>query len=153
MEKFELPTMYELCLMHARADRAMRVVVSKQLEGQQLTMMEWLALGVVAAGPAKEGVSMSQIASTLDVTLPQVTALIGKLLENKMMLENKMIKQRVLASDRRGRQVMVTTRGKRTLTKLETAIAMAMREWSKDVDREQLRNYMITVAQLASKHD
>jgi DNA-binding MarR family transcriptional regulator len=147
MEKFELPTMYELCLMHARADRAMRVVVSKQLEGQQLTMMEWLALGVVAAGPAKEGVSMSQIASTLDVTLPQVTALIGKLLENKM------IKQRVLASDRRGRQVMVTTRGKRTLTKLETAIAMAMREWSKDVDREQLRNYMITVAQLASKHD
>ncbi len=145
MEKFDLPTMYELCLMHARADRAMRVVVSKQLESQHLTMMEWLALGVVAAGP-KEGVSMSQIASTLDVTLPQVTALIGNLLENRM------IKQKVLASDRRGRQVISTTRGKHTLSKLESKIAAAMREWSKDINREDLRVYMSTVAKLASKN-
>ncbi len=144
MEKFELPTMYELCLMHARADRAMRAVVAKQLDSQNLTMMEWLALGVVAAGP-KEGVSMSQIASTLDVTLPQVTALIGNLLQDKM------IKQKVLASDRRGRQVMGTLRGKRTLAKLESTIAVAMREWSKDISRDQLRTYMVTVAKLASK--
>lgn len=145
MEKFDTPTMYDLCLMHARADRAMRVVVAKQLESQHLTMMEWLALSVVAAGP-KEGVSMSQIASTLDVTLPQVTALVGNLMENKM------IKQKILASDRRGRQVICATRGKHTLVKLEGKIATAMRVWSRDIDREELRAYMSTVAKLANKN-
>lgn len=146
MDKFDLPNMFDLCLMHARADRAMRVVVAKQLDGQALTMMEWLALGVVAAGP-KDGVSMSHIAATLDVTLPQVTALIGNLLQGKM------IKQKVLASDRRGRQVIITLRGKRTLNNLEATIARAMRDWSKDINREQLRTYMMTVAQLASTNN
>ncbi len=146
MEKFELPTMYELCLMHARADRAMRNVVARQLEGHGLTMMEWLALGVVMAGP-KDGVSMSQIAATLDVTLPQVTALVSNLLNAKM------IKQRVLASDRRGRQVIGTPRGKKALANLEGAIAGAMRTWSKDIDRNQLKAYILTVAQLANKNN
>lgn len=144
MEKFKLPTMYELCLMHARADRAMRSVVSVQLESHKLTMMEWLSAGVVASGP-KDGVSMSQIAATLDVTMPQVTALIGNLLEQKM------IKQRVLATDRRGRQVIVTMKGKRALAKLEIDIAVAMLEWSSDIDRDQLKSYVQSVSQLANK--
>ncbi|HUP26267.1 MAG TPA: helix-turn-helix domain-containing protein [Candidatus Limnocylindrales bacterium] len=144
MEKFELPTMYELCLIHARADRAMRSVVSRQLENHGITMMEWLTLGVVLAGP-KQGVSMSQIAATLDVTLPQVTALVSNLLDAKM------IKQRVLASDRRGRQVIGTLRGKKTLARLEGTIAEAMRAWSKDIPPDQLKAYIITVARLANK--
>jgi len=144
MEKLELPTMYELCLMHARADRAMRSVVGGQLESHKLTMMEWLSMGVVASGP-KDGISMTQIAATLDVTMPQVTALIGNLMEQKM------IKQHVLASDRRGRQVIVTSRGKRSLAKLETEIAKVMRQWTQDIDRDQLKSYIQSVAILAGK--
>lgn len=143
MEKYELPTMYELCLLHARADRAMRSVVSKQLDSQGITMMEWLALGVVVAGP-KDGVSMTHIAKVLDVTMPQVTALIGNLVSQKM------IKQKVLATDRRGRQVIATIRGKRTLDKLEGIIAKSMRAWSKNIKKEQLKNYIMTVSDLAN---
>ena len=142
MEKYELPTMYELCLLHARADRAMRSVVSRQLDTQGITMMEWLALGVVVAGP-KDGVSMTHIAKVLDVTMPQVTALTGNLVNQKM------IKQKVLATDRRGRQVIATLRGKRTLAKLEGIIAESMRAWSKNIDRDQLKNYIKTVSELA----
>lgn len=137
-----MPSMYELCLMHARADRAMRAVVSEQLEPYHITMMEWLALGVVAGGP-KSGLSMTRVASVLDVTLPQVTALITGLVKLKL------IKQRVLDTDRRGRQVIITLKGKRTLGKLEGDITRAMREWSKDIPREQLRSYILTVSQLA----
>lgn len=143
MEKYELPTMYQLCLLHARADRAMRSVVAKQLEAQGITMMEWLSLGVVVAGP-KDGVSMSHIAKVLDVTMPQVTALIVKLINQNM------IKQKVLASDRRGRQVIATTKGKRVLTKLETTIASTMRLWSKNIEKEQLKVYIETVSKLAN---
>ncbi|MES2971361.1 MAG: MarR family transcriptional regulator [Patescibacteria group bacterium] len=142
MERSVLPSMYDLCLMHARADRAMRVVVSEQLEPYNITMMEWLALGVVSGGP-KRGLSMTRVASTLNVTLPQVTALITSLVKWKL------IKQRVLDTDRRGRQVIVTLKGKRALGKIESDIAKAMREWSSDIPKEQLRDYILTVSQLA----
>ena len=98
MEKPSLPRMHELCLMQVRADRAMRAMIVVKLEAHKLTMMEWLALGVVAAG-SKQGLSMSEIAAMLDVTLPQVTALVADLLELKL------VKQKILASDHRGRQV------------------------------------------------
>lgn len=146
MTDFELPSMYELCLMHARADRAMRSVVGKPLELHALTMMEWLALGVISNAP-REGFSMSQVAKALDVTLPQVTALVTTLIKIKL------IKQRVLPTDRRGRQVIITPKGTRTLIRLEEQIAVVMRTWSEDIPREQLRAYMLTVAQLSAKAD
>lgn len=142
MENTALPTMYELCLLHARADRAMRAVVSRQLEVQKITMMEWLALGVVVTGP-KNGVSMTNIAKVLDVTMPQVTALISNLISTKL------IRQKVLASDRRGRQVMATLKGKRTIDKLELTIAKAMKSWSSHIEKRQLINYIKTVSELA----
>jgi amicyanin len=140
------PPMYELCLMHARADRAMRSVVARQLDTHQLTMMEWLALAVIARGP-KKGLSMSAVAQTLDVTLPQVTALVAGLTEANY------VRQRVLPSDRRGRQVMTTLRGRRLLVKLEAVIASAIRDWTSEVPPEQLRTYFKTVHQLAHKNN
>lgn len=146
MEKFALPSMYELCLMHARADRAMRAVVSEQVDSQGLTMMQWLALGVISTAP-KVGFSMSQIAVTLDVTLPQVTALVATLLKMKL------VKQRILHTDRRGRQVLITPRGRRTLLKLETKVEHAMTVWTEDIPATRLKAYLLTVSELASKPD
>lgn len=136
--------MYELCLMHARADRAMRSVVARQLESHKLTMMEWLVLGIVSNAP-KNGLSMSQVAGTLDVTLPQVTALVIS------MTKQKYIKQKVLASDRRGRQVILTLKGRRALVKLEGVIERAMRIWSKDIPSPLLGTYIEVISILAHK--
>lgn len=144
MEEFEMPSMYQLCLMHARADRAMRTVVSKELEAQGLTMMEWLALGVISNAP-REGFSMSQVAKALDVTLPQVTALVAALLDMRL------IRQKVLATDRRGRQVVSTSRGDRVLIKLEDHITMVMRGWTQDISPAQLQSYVLTIAKLSAK--
>lgn len=109
-------------------------------------MMEWLALGVVARG-GKEGLSMTRIANSLDVTLPQVTALVTGLLERKF------IKQKVLSSDHRGRQVMITLKGKRVLGKLETAIASSIRTLAKDVPSRRWQAYIRTVEQLSAQAD
>lgn len=135
-------TMYELCLMHARTDRGLRTVVAKQLDEFKVTMMEWLLLGVVVGGPEK-GLSMSTVATTLDVTLPQVTALVTNLVKLRL------VKQKTQTHDRRSRHVVATNKGKILLGDMEQAIALAMEEWLKDVPREQLAVYLQTVKQLA----
>lgn len=146
MERFKLPSMYELCLMHTRSDRVVRNVVAKKLSSHGLTLMEWLALGAVSAGP-KTGLSMTEIARTLNVTLPQVTALITDLLERRF------IKQKILSSDHRGRQVTVTLKGKRILNKLETTIARDMRELTNSVPNNRMREYVRTVQKLSEQAD
>ncbi len=142
MERFTLPSMHELCLKHSRADRALRTIVSTQLEAQTLTMMEWLALGVIAEAD-RGGFSMSQVADALDVTLPQVTALVTSLVKMRL------VKQKILFSDRRGRQVQITSRGRRLLSKLESHISKAVKVWTKDVPRTQLQTYILTVDHLS----
>lgn len=136
--------MYEACLLHSRADRALRVVVSRQLEQFNVTMMEWLLLGVVTTGP-KEGLTMSLVASSLDVTLPQVTALTASLTRGKL------IKQKVSRQDRRSRRLLSTPAGKRLLDDIEQAINGAMHEWLSEIPREQLKQYFETVKLLAKR--
>lgn len=138
--------MFELCLMHARADRTMREVVTKQLDPHGLTMMEWLVLGVVSQAP-KNGFSMTQVAQILDVTLPQVTALVV------VLVDHKLVKQTVLPEDRRGRQLTISSKGARLLDKIEGRVADAMRSWSRDIPRDQMYAYMLTVSQLSLPRD
>jgi MarR family transcriptional regulator, transcriptional regulator for hemolysin len=137
-------TMYETCLLHARADRALRTVVAKQLEGFKVTMMEWLLLGVVHGGPEK-GLSMSSIAEALDVTLPQVTALVTNLVKMRL------VKQKTQAHDRRSRHVVVTNRGNIMLADMEEAISAVMRIWLEGIPRDQLQRYFDTVRLLANR--
>lgn len=136
--------MYEACLLHSRADRALRVMVSRQLERFDLTMMEWLLMGVVNYGPG-EGLTMSSVASTLDVTLPQVTALTASLIKAKLL------KQKVSRQDRRSRRLFTTPACKRLLDEIEAAIKGAMQEWVSDIPREQLDTYFETVKLLAAR--
>lgn len=135
--------MYEACMLHARADRALRLVVARELEQFKVTMMEWLLLGVVVNGPDK-GLSMSAIAQNLDVTLPQVTALVSNLIKEKL------VKQKTQAHDRRSRHVTATPRGTLLLGDMEKAISSAMRDWVQDVPRDQLQEYLQTVKILAT---
>jgi DNA-binding MarR family transcriptional regulator len=136
-------TMYERCLLHARADRALRSLVSLKLEQYRLTMMEWLLLGVVCGGPP-EGLSMSSVAQALDVTLPQVTALANKLLNLKL------VRQKTQSHDRRSRHIMPTGKGKTLLEDTEDSIAIALKEWLAPLPADQVGRYMDTIAWLAT---
>ncbi len=135
--------MYQACLMHARADRALRLLVAKKLEEFDLTMMEWLLLATVCNG-AREGMTMSAVAGTLDVTLPQITALTNSLVKTRL------VKQKVSSQDRRSRQLTCTIAGKRLITRIEEAINDSMSQWLGDIPREQLDSYVKTVEKLAN---
>lgn len=137
-------TMYEACLAHSRADRALRLVVSRQLEQFNVTMMEWLLVSVVEKGP-KTGITMSSAARALDVTLPQITALTASLTKLKL------IKQKISRQDRRSRRLMITNSGVKLLVGVEDVVNKALSEWVSDIPRERLEQYLETVKLLADR--
>ncbi len=135
--------MHELCILQSRVHRSLRGSITKQLEPHNLTFMEWLALGVISDGP-KSGLGMSLVGQKLNVTPPHGTALITPLINRNL------VKQNTLASDRRGRQVMSTVKGRRVLFKIESTALKSMREWNKDMNSEQTRNYISILKTLAN---
>lgn len=137
-------TMYEALLLHSRADRALRLVVSNQLDRLNVTMMEWLLLATVQLGP-KEGMTMTEVADKLDVTLPQVTALTVKLTKLKL------VKQKVSREDRRSRRLVSTQEAFKLLESIEKEVRGAMRDWIGDLPEEQLSGYIKTVEVLGSR--
>jgi DNA-binding MarR family transcriptional regulator len=135
--------MYQTCLLHSRADRALRLIVSRRLEQFSVTMMEWLLMGVVQSGP-KEGLTMSAVASALDVTLPQVTALTSRLTKLKLL------KQKVSRQDRRSRRLAMTANGKKLLTEIESEVNKSLDEWVADIPEDRLQTYMEILELLAN---
>lgn len=141
--KVDSVNMYEACLTHARADRALRLVVAKQLERFDLTMMEWLLMATVSGSPGK-GMTMSAVAQALNVTLPQVTALANNLVRSKL------IKQKINTRDKRSRYLTATPAGKRLIERVEVVIDDTLRTWLANIPKDQLRDYMNTLEMIAA---
>ncbi len=137
-------TMYQACLLHSRADRVLRALVADQLDYLKLTMMEWLLLGVIGEGP-EEGLSLSEIAKRLDVSQPQVTALMVK------VGQQKLVKQKIQRRDRRSRHVILSPRGQRMLTHTEEIIAQKMDNWLAEIPTDQLQHYIETVKYISER--
>lgn len=137
-----MDTAYDMCLSHARTDRAVRSLVALKLESYKLTMMEWLLLNAVVKGPSK-GMSMTGAGDVLDVTLPQITALTNKLLDLKL------IKQKTQSHDRRSRHIVSTIKGRQLADETSKVLSEAMTEWISSVPAEQYEAYLKTMRWLS----
>ena len=135
--------MYEICLLHAQSDRALRAMIAERLGDMNITMMEWLLLGVVARGKSS-GLTMSEIAESLRVTLPQVTALVNKLLPLKL------IKQKSASTDRRSRVVTITSKGQLTFDNASKTLDKAVNEWFDGISADQRESYSTVLKRLAT---
>lgn len=135
-------TVYEICLLHSRADRALRLVVANELESKDITMMQWLLLATVAHGPGA-GTRMTELAGALDVTMPQITALMNDLVKQNL------VKQKINAADRRSRRLVITKQGKDLLQEITASLDKAIKEWLRSVPESQLNSYLATVRHLA----
>lgn len=136
--------MYELCLLHAHSDRIFRASIASHLEKSHITMMEWLLLGVVKDG-ANKGVTMSDIATALQVTLPQVTALVNKLLPLKL------IRQKSASADRRSRLVQLTNKGQLVFDEACQLLDAARAELMGGASDEQIDAYAAVLGGLSAK--
>jgi DNA-binding MarR family transcriptional regulator len=139
----------EILLLHSRADRSLRALVSDQLDDEDITMMEWLLLDIIQSGP-KDGLSMSSIAEQLSVTLPQVTALMTG------VAKKRLVRQKTQRRDRRSRHALLTEKGRRVLESAETNIAAAMNKWMSSLSMESKNLYpkiLEKLAQDGGRHD
>lgn len=138
-------TMYEACLLHSRSERVLKGLVSKILEDWDLTRMEWLLLAAADTTPKHAmGHTMGELAATLDIKMSQVTALMSK------MSEARLISQQVSNEDRRTRYVKTTRRGRKLLEQIEKSMRQAMREWLGSIPRQRLATYLQTVEELGN---
>lgn len=138
---FEDIPLRHACLLQVRADRAVRAAVNTELRAYHLTMMEWLLLGVIYDA-SKDGLSMSALATSLQVTMPQVTALVGKLVQQKL------VRQKSQRRDRRLRCVMITGKGRNFIDELEDKVRQSAIAWLQPIPRERMRTYLEILAQL-----
>ena len=134
--------MYEIGLLHARSDRVLRAKVAGLLESSKITMIEWLLLGVVAEGSSK-GMTMSEIAQSLHVTLPQVTALVNKLLPLKL------VKQKSASNDRRSRLVSLTSKGELVLDENKKLLDKARSDIFGDATDDEVAAYIKILTNLS----
>lgn len=137
------PSMYQTCLMHTKADRNMRSMVSAQLAAHKLTMMEWLLLGIISEAP-ESGLSVSQLADSANVSMPQITTLTGHLLRDGL------IKQEAHAADKRARITIISDKGKEVIQALEDSLRITIKDWLADIPKAELDVYNGVVAKLAS---
>lgn len=135
---------YDICLLHAQSDRTLRGAIASRLGETKITMMEWLLLGVVAQGASK-GVAMSDIANQLNVTLPQVTALVNKLLPLKL------IKQKSASNDRRSRLVTLSAKGDAVLREVNDTLENAKFELLGGSSLDEINHYTVVMKNIVDK--
>lgn len=137
-------SMYEIFLAHSRADRALRLVVSRALEQFEVTMMEWLLMAAVAEKDAK-GATMTDVATKLDVTLPQVTALaIG-------LTKAKLLKQKISRQDRRSRKLYCSPAALKVVEGIEKQLSETIQEFMSDIPGSHLEGYFKVLQVLATR--
>lgn len=135
LDKGELVDSFNFGILYARGDRGFRALFAECLKESGLTFMEWLVLGIVHHGGNK-GTSMTQIAKTLGVTLPQVTAL-------SVVLSNKrVIKQKVSARDRRTKLVHLTSRGELLFTENAKILDSQSSDWFRDFSSDEVQAFL-----------
>ncbi|MEO7617356.1 MAG: MarR family transcriptional regulator [Candidatus Saccharibacteria bacterium] len=131
---------YEAGMLQAAANRNLTTFLTNALKSSNITISEWSALGILAtAGDARP----SDIATTMDVKTPMATRLIQSLLEKNLVAERK------VSEDQRGKLIVLTKEGKKLLDEEELVVREGMREYMKDVDRDDLVAYLKVVEYLA----
>ncbi len=134
--------LFELSLLQTRASRNIRLPINRRLEEFSLTMMEWLVLSVASTAKAN-GLSMTAVATALDVTMPQVTALCNKLVKMRLL------RQKTQASDRRSRHIILTAKGRSTLASVNTNLGAVRQELDKQFGAKDLAIYATLLNNLA----
>lgn len=140
MDLRELTT-YEACILHARAHRVLREFVARQLEGYNLTVMEWVLLGVISE--SKPGVSPSALCERLDVSMPLITRMATNLQSHGY------VDRKEHQEDKRQSVIIPSAKGLELAELVEAQIKVEMRKMLKDFSPSEILGYVRTMKQLA----
>lgn len=129
-------------ILEARAHRNLRQYLAAKLKDHNLTVMEWVLLGLVG-DHSKSGVSVSDLARTLDVKTALTSVMVSK------QVKAGLLSKIASSSDNRLRYVHLTEGGKIKITSIEQALEEGIRAWLKDVSDEAFDHYLEVVSVIA----
>ncbi len=134
---------YTVMLAKIRAFRATKDVIAKSLKQFDVTIMQWLFLGVVAQGSGKS--TAMEIAKHLNVSMPLVTRF------TKQLVDKKLISITPDISDKRTKHIELTAAGINLLQKSEPVVREELKQWLNAIPREDVRTYITVLLHVAYK--
>ena len=139
--KFDL-NLYEATLIQNKATKNLTAVFNEALAQYELTKLDWLFLSVLQVEDCK---NMQQIAATLSVEPPLVSRLAKKHSDTGLLTWKKS------ETDRRIKYMTLTVEGTDLLRRIEVTVRKELREYVKDISRDQLYVYFSVMNKIASK--
>lgn len=139
-KKLDINT-YDLILLQAKTNRALKNKFSKILEEQKLTTLDWSVLGILSTHP--QGCRYNTIAQELAVEPPFVTELIAKLVKQKLITIKDDIK------DRRAKLIILSKKGDETIQNMEQRLQNHFSELFKDISASEFETFKTTLQKIS----
>lgn len=137
-------TTYQMMIAQAKAYRKVRAFMDVTLNPYNLTITEWLIIGVaIDAGPT--GIRISELAKSLGVEMPVITNLVQKATQAGWLrrIEDQ--------EDKRARRVVMTHAGLDKACDIEGELKKATAPWLKDIEKDSVKGYYEVITVLSNK--
>lgn len=136
-------TTYQAVIAQSRAFRALRCFMSNTLLQHNLTMTQWLMLGMVVDSK-ESGIRVSDLADILGVEMPAVTNLVNR------AEQAGQIKRVADHADKRSRRVVVTPEFAECICAIEGELQHEAQQWMCGLSRQDMDGYFAIVEALAT---
>ncbi len=134
---------YTVMLAKIRAFRATKDVIAKSLKQFDVTIMQWLFLGVVEQVGGSS--TAMDIARQLNVSMPLVTRF------TKQLADKKLVSITPDPGDKRTKHIGLTTAGENLLQKSEPVVRQELKQWLIAIPREDVKTYITVLLHVAYK--
>lgn len=125
---------HELAVIATLAEKRLQTLISPVLKKEHLRRDDWLVLTRVCQSQ-DNGIRASEIASSLNFNLPQVS------FSSKLLLNRRLVTQRIDTQDARSYYFKPTIAGQRLIVKLQFQLDKLIRQFLQSTDDATLINY------------
>ncbi len=132
---------FSFCILHTQTDRWLRTQIAAALKEVPLTAMEWLLLEAVDK-EGRAGFTVTEAATLLGVSLPQVTALVHRLQRQGAITQQPSIE------DGRNRCLQSTSKGQKLCIKANIRVGDALVEQLKQTSH--LKSYIFQLQTISA---
>ncbi|MCC7470009.1 MAG: MarR family transcriptional regulator [Bacteroidetes bacterium] len=139
-KKLDINT-YDLVLLQAKSNRALKNKFGEVLDEHKLTTLDWSVLGILST--YNDGCRFNTIAQELSVEPPFVTELVTKLAKQKLISIKDDIK------DRRAKLIILSKKGEEIIQNTEAKLQEHFSELFKNISASEFDTFKSTLQKIS----
>lgn len=139
-KKLDINT-YDLVLLQAKTNRALKSRFGEVLDEHKLTTLDWSVLGILSTHT--EGCRYNTIAQELSVEPPFVTELVTKLVKQKLISIKDDIR------DRRAKLIFLSKKGEEIITDTEAKLQDHFSDLFKNISASEFETFKTTLQKIS----